>query len=322
MPADHFDRNLALEFVRVTEAAAIAAAKWIGRGDAHGADQAAVDEMRSRFNQIAFTGTVKIGEGEKDQAPELYTGEVVGKGGEPKMDLAVDPLEATDSVASGRPNAISVIAAGAPGSLLQAPDTYMEKIAVGPAGKSVIDLDAPVKENITTVAMALGKTLDELTVMVLDRERHEQLIKEIRAAGARVSLFTDGDVAAAIATCEPDSGVDLLLGIGGSTEAVLAAAAIKIMGGELFCRFKPKDETHEAKIKAAGFTDLDKIFHADDLARGRQLTFTATGVASGPLLQGVVFKPDRIITHSVVVRGSSGTLRYLTTHHDAFTVKA
>ncbi len=304
------DRNLALEFVRVTEAAAIAAAKWVGRGNKHAADQAAVDEMRARFNQIDFRGEVVIGEGAKDEAPELYTGEKVGKparrrGGSPAMDLAVDPLEATDSVAHGRPNAISVIVAGSRGSLLSAPDTYMDKIAAGPKAKKAINLMAPVKTNITKVAKALGKTSREISVLVLDRPRHEKLIKQIRAAGARVQLITDGDVAGAIAPSLPESGIDLLMGIGASTEAVLAAAAIKILGGEIQCRFTQKEAGVNTK----------KIYRTENLAKGRQLTFTATGVIDGPLLPGVIFKGKIIITHSIVMRATSGTIRYISTHH-------
>lgn len=309
------DRNLALEFVRVTEAAAIASAAWIGRGDKHAADQAAVDAMRSRFNQIAFRGTVVIGEGKKDEAPELYTGEVVGAADGPEFDLAVDPLEATDSVAHGRTNAISVIVAGAKGSLLGAPDTYMDKLAAGPHAKGLLDLNAPPAENIRKVAQALGKDQREITVMVLDRERHEQLIKEIRGAGARVRLITDGDVSSAIATCLPDSGVDLIMGLGASTEGVLAAAAVKILGGEMLCRFKPRNPEDEAAVKAAGISDLQKVFAAEDLAKGKMLSFTATGVIDGPLLQGVVHKENMILTHSVVIRGQSGTVRYITTQH-------
>lgn len=309
------DRNLALEFVRVTEAAAIAAAKWMGRGDKHAADGAAVDEMRSRFNQIDFSGRVVIGEGKKDEAPELYTGERVGRGVKPLMDLAVDPLEATDSVAFGRTNALSVIVAGPRGSLLSAPDTYMDKIAVGPLGRKAIDMEASPKMNIKRVAKALGKDVGEVTIVVLDRERHKELISQIREVGARVRLITDGDVAAAIATCLPDSGIDMLLGIGGSTEAVLAAAPIKILGGEIFCRFVPRSEVDRREIKKAGVKNLKKVFRAAELAQGRQLTFTATGVIEGPLLSGVVFGPGKIITHSVVMRASSGTIRYITTHH-------
>jgi len=313
------DRNLALEFVRVTEAAAIAAAEWVGKGDKNAADGAAVDEMRSRFNQIDFSGRVVIGEGEKDEAPKLYTGEVVGKGKSPVMDLAIDPLECTDSVAWGRYNAIAVIAAGAKGSLLHAPDTYMEKLAVGPKAAKVIDLDASVKVNLQKISKALGKKISEITVVVLDRPRHEKLIKDIRKAGARVRLITDGDVAAAVATCFPDSGIDVLMGTGGSTEGVLAAVPMKIFGGEILIRFKPRSdkdlEDIKKHLKKAGIGNVNKIFRAEDLAKGKQLTFTATGVIDGPLLSGVNFKSDKIITHSMVVRGQSGTVRYITTHH-------
>lgn len=309
------DRNLALEFVRVTEAAAIAAAKWIGRGEKNAADQAAVDEMRTRFNAINFRGEVVIGEGSKDEAPMLYTGEHVGQGSNPEMDLAIDPLECTDSVAHGRYNALSVIASGPKGSLLHAPDTYMDKIAVGPEARNVIDLDAPVKDTITKTAKVLGKDIREITVMVLDRPRHEKLIADIRASGGRVRLITDGDVAAAIATCLPESGIDLLMGLGGSTEAVLAAVAVKILGGEILCRLKPRNDKDLEEIKNAGITDLNKIFKANDLAKGNELTFTATGVIDGPLLNGVIFNKKNIITHSVVMRGQSGTVRYIITHH-------
>ena len=309
------DRNLALEFVRVTEAAAIAAAAWIGRGDKHRADGAAVDEMRARFNQIDFSGRVVIGEGKKDEAPELYTGEKVGRGLRPAMDLAVDPLECTDSVAYGRYNALAVIAAGPRGSLFSAPDTYMQKIAAGPKAAKVISLDASVKINITKVAKALGKKVSDITVVILDRERHQELINQVRKAGARVRLITDGDVAGAIAPSMPNSGIDLLMGIGASAEAVLAAAAIKILGGQILCRFAPKDDKALAEIRRHGIKNLKKIYRAEDLAHGKQLTFTATGVIDGPLLQGVRAEGGKIVTHSVVMRGASGTVRYVTTHH-------
>ncbi len=308
------DRNLALEFVRVTEAAAIAAAKWIGKGEAKKADGAAVKEMRSRFNQIDFKGTVVIGEGQKDEAPELYQGEKVGRGKGPVMDLAVDPLECTDSVAYGRYNAMAVISAGAKGSLFSAPDTYMEKIAAGPKAAKVINLDAPVKVNIQKTAKALNKKVGDVTVCVLDRPRHKDLIQEIRKAGARVRLITDGDVAGGIAPCMPESGIDLLMGIGASAEAVLAGVAVKILGGQLLCRFKPKDEHHLNLIKKQGF-NTKKIFNVQDLAKGNILTFTATGIIDGPLLQGVRVTDNAIITHSIVIRGMSGTVRYITTHH-------
>jgi fructose-1,6-bisphosphatase II len=308
------DRNLALEFVRVTEAAAIAAAKWVGRGEAKAADAAAVDEMRDRFNQIDFAGTVVIGEGSKDESAELYNGEKVGTGKGPHMDLAIDPLECTDSVAYGRYNAITVIAAGAKGSLLNAPDTYMEKLAVGPKAAKVIKLDAGTSINIKNTAKALGKKVGDVTVCILDRPRHLDLISQVRKAGARVRLITDGDVAGGIAPCLPESGIDMLMGIGASAEAVLAGAAIKILGGQLLCRFKPKDEHHHELVKKAGLT-TSKIYSVNDLAKGSQLTFTATGVIDGPLLQGVRFSGPVIITHSIVIRGLSGTVRYITTHH-------
>ncbi|OGG70592.1 fructose-bisphosphatase, class II [Candidatus Kaiserbacteria bacterium RIFCSPHIGHO2_12_FULL_53_13] len=308
------DRNLALEFVRVTEAAAIAASDWIGRGDAHAADGAAVDAMRSRFNDIDFSGVIVIGEGSKDEAPELYTGEKVGKGGKPRLDLAVDPLECTDSVAYGRYNAICVAASGPRGSLFSGPDTYMEKIAVGPRARKAINLDASVAVNLRNIAKALGKKIADITVVVLDRDRHVDLIAQIRRAGARVRLITDGDVAGALATCTPRSGIDVLMGIGGSTEAVLAAVAIKILGGEILCRFKPKDDHHAKLVKKHGLT-TKRTYSSEDLAKGKDLTFTATGVIDGPLLTGVRDVDGVTITHSLVIRGQTETMRYITTHH-------
>ncbi|MBI2443953.1 MAG: class II fructose-bisphosphatase [Candidatus Magasanikbacteria bacterium] len=311
------DRNLALEFVRVTEAAAIAAARWMGRGDKNAADQAAVDEMRARLNQIEFFGKIVIGEGTKDQAPQLYIGEKVGKLEvcPTCLDIAVDPLECTDSVANGRPNAITVIATGAPGSLFHAPDMYMDKIACGPKAKGAISLDKSVKENLTAVAGRLAKDVSELVVMLLDRPRHENLIKEIRAAGARVQLITDGDVAGAIAPSLPDSGIDLLYNTGASAEAVLAAVAIKCLGGDFQARLKPKDEAQRAELKQMGVTDINKILTIEDLAKGEDLTFTATGVIDGPLLKGVRYTADYCLTHSVVMRVKSGTVRFIETQH-------
>jgi len=309
------DRNLALEFVRVTEAAAIAASKWIGRGDNHAADGAAVTEMRSRFNQIHFKGKIVIGEGKKDKAPELFNGELLGLGDGPMMDIAVDPLECTDSVAHGRYNALAVVVAGPAGSLLCAPDTYVEKIVVGKAARNVIDLDAPVADNIRNVAHAVGKDVCELTVMVLDRERHIKMISDIRKAGARVRLITDGDVAGALATCFPDSGIDMLMGIGGSTEGVLAAAPLKTLGGQILYRFKPRTAKEKEEIHTMGIADINTIFTADDLAKGKDLTFTATGVIDGPLLPGILNKNGYLISHSLVIRTKSGTIRYINTHH-------
>ena len=308
------DRNLALEFVRVTEAAAIAAAKWIGKGEKKKADGAAVEAMRSRFNNVDFKGTIVIGEGKKDEAPELYVGEALGTGNGPEMDIAVDPLECTDSVAYGRYNAVAVITTGPKGSLLSAPDTYMKKIAVGPQAADVIDLEAPVKINIEKVAKALEKNIEEVTVSLLDRPRHEELIKEIRETGARVRLITDGDVAVAVATCLQENPIDMLLGTGGSAEAVLAAVAVKILGGEIQVQFSPRNDEDRQEMKKMGLDDK-KIFTTEDLAHGDNLTFTATGVIDGPMLAGVVFNPHSILTHSVVMRSSSKTIRYLTTHH-------
>ena len=309
------DRNLALEFVRVTEAAAIAAARWVGKGEGKLADAAAVDAMRARFNSIDFKAEVVIGEGAKDEAPELYVGEKLGSGKGPEMDIAVDPLEATDSVAYGRTNSIAVIAAGPKGTLLRAPDVYMEKIAVGPQAKGAVRLGASVKENIAMVAQYMGKPVGEVTVVILDRPRHEGIIKEIRDAGARVSLITDGDVAGAIATCLPESPIDMLMGIGGSAEAVLAAVALKCLGGEIFCRFSLKKEGDLEKIKACGIEDEKKILSIEDMARGQDLSFTATGVIDGPLVRGVRFGAEHITTHSVAMRVRSGTVRYLETRH-------
>lgn len=310
------DRNLALEFVRVTEAAAIAAARWIGKGDKKKADGAAVDEMRDRFNQIDFAGRIVIGEGQKDEAPELYVGEKVGGGKSPVMDIAVDPLECTNSVAYGRQNAMSVICSGPKGSLLSAPDTYMEKIATGPKAGKVIRLDTPIKTNIEKTAKALGKKVGDIVVAVLDKPRHENLINQIRKVGARTIIFPDGDVSYSIATCLSESGIDLLMGTGGSAEAVLSATAIKSLGGQIFCRFNPQNNHHKNLIKQAGL-NTKKIYSAEDLAKGKILTFTATGIIDGPLLQGVRFSEDRIITHSIVIRGQSGTVRYITTEHRA-----
>lgn len=308
------DRNLALEFVRVTEAAAIAAAGWVGRGDKIAADGAAVDAMRARFNQIDFRGRIVIGEGAKDEAPELYTGEIVGLGTKPAVDLAVDPLECTDSVAYGRYNALAVIAAGVHGSLFSAPDTYMDKLAAGPKAAKIIRMDAPARVNIQKVAKALGKKVGDVTVCVMDRDRHRTLIDEIRKIGARVRLITDGDVAGGIAPCLPESGIDLLMGIGASTEAVLAAVAVKIFGGQLFARFAPQKDEHRQLLKKHRLNDR-KIYSVNDLCKGKVLTFTATGIIDGPMLSGVRVSGETIITHSIVIRGTSGTVRYITTHH-------
>lgn len=310
------DRNLALEFVRVTEAAAIAAVQWMGRGDKKAADLAAVEAMRSRFNMIDFCGEVMIGEGEKDNAPELYIGEKLGKKTcEAELDIALDPLECTDSVANGVPNAISVIATGLRGSLFHAPDMYMDKIACGRKAKGAISLDAGVEENLKNVAKKLDKEVSELVVMVLDRPRHAELIKKIREAGARVRLISDGDVAGAIAPSLWESGIDLLMGIGASAEAVLASIAIKCLEGDFQARLMPKDDEQKERLKEMGIKDIDKILTIEDLAKGQDLTFTATGVIDGPLLKGVRYTANHCITHSVVMRVKTGTIRFMETHH-------
>lgn len=307
--------NLALEFVAATEQAAIASAQWIGKGDGKAADKAAVDAIRKRFNQIDFCGQIVISEGKKDKSFELPMGEIVGSGKQPMVDIAVDPLECTDSVAFGRPNAIAVIAAGPQDSLYHAIDSYMEKICAGPLASQVIDLDAPVKDNLQKAAQALQKDISEITVAVLDRPRHENLIQEIRKAGSRVQLFTDGDVAMAIATCLPDSPIDLMMGIGGSTEAVLAAAALKCLGGEMFCRWQPPNDEHIQRLHDFGVTDFKKNFSVAELAQSQDVTFTATGVISGPLLKGVVIGPEKIITHSVIMSSLPRVIRFIEAHH-------
>ncbi|MBI4080066.1 class II fructose-bisphosphatase [Candidatus Kaiserbacteria bacterium] len=307
--------NVALEFVGVTEVGAIAAARWIGRGDAKAADQAAVDAMREYFNTIDFRGEIVIGEGAKDEAAELYIGEKLGRGTGAKFDIAIDPLECTDSVAYGRSNALSVIATGPEDSLYRAADSYMEKIAVGPGAVSVIDIDSTPSENIRKVAAALGKEISELTVAILERPRHDELIAEVRSTGARVQLFTDGDIAMAIATCKGSSAVDMLMGIGGSAEAVISAAALRCLGGEILCRWKPKDEKHVSRLHKAGITDFSTIFRAQDLARGKDLSFTATGVLTGPLVKGVTVGAAYTNTHSVVMTSNPRTIRYINTRH-------
>jgi fructose-1,6-bisphosphatase II len=307
--------HLALDFVRTTKVGAIAAAKWIGKGDGKAADQASVDAMREHFNSIHFNGVIVIGEGAKDESAELYVGEKVGTGEGPLYEIAIDPLECTDSVANGRTNALSVIATGPEGSLYHAADSYMEKIATNRIAAGVIDIDAPVKDNVLKVAKALGKDVGELTVAVIDREREQDRIAQIRQTGARVQLFSDGDVAMAIATCLRDSPIDLLMNIGGSAEAVLAAAALRAFDGEIQCRWKPKDEKHIKRLNEAGVTDFSKVLTTKDLAKGDDISFTATGVMTGPLGDGVIFEDDRIITSSVVMSLNPHTIRFIKTRH-------
>lgn len=311
------DRNLALEVVRVTEAAAIASARHMGRGNEKLCDQAAVDAMRRAFDSLRIRGTVVIGEGERDEAPMLYIGEKVGNGDgddSPELDIALDPLEGTTICATGRGNALSVVAFAEKGGFLHAPDTYMEKIAVGPKARGVIDLDKSPTENLRRIAEALERYVEDLTVCILDRPRHQELIQEVRAAGARIKLIGDGDVAGAVATCFEETGVDVLMGIGGAPEGVLAAAAIRCVGGDFQGRLKPRNEQEAERARAMGIEDLDRIFTLDDLAKG-DVMFAATGVTSGDFLKGVRFFKGGAVTHSVVMRSRTGTIRYVESIH-------
>ncbi|GAB4230332.1 MAG: class II fructose-bisphosphatase [Deltaproteobacteria bacterium] len=308
------ERNLALEVVRVTEAAALAAARLMGRGDNVAADQAAVTAMRKALNFVQFKGRVVIGEGERDEAPMLFIGEEVGAAEAPRVDIAVDPLEGTSIVASGGNNALAVIAIAEEGGFLHAPDTYMQKIAVGPKARGVIDITAPPTENLRRVAKALKAYVEDLCVVILDRPRHKDLIRECREAGARIKLIGDGDVAGAIATAKEGSGVDILMGTGGAPEGVLAAAALKCMGGDFqgILRFRNQEEIDRAKTM--GVTDRDRVYSLEDLARS-DVMFAATGVTFGDFLQGVRFFSGGAYTQSVVMRSRSRTLRIIDTTH-------
>ena len=307
------DRNLALEAVRVTEAAALSCARLTGRGDEKAADQAAVDAMRRAFNSLSIDGTIVIGEGERDEAPMLYIGEKVGAGG-PQVDIALDPLEGTTICATGAPNALAVIAMAEHGNFLHSPDTYMDKIAVGPVGKGVIDLDKTPTQNLQALAEAKRCNVEDLTVIILYRPRHEALIKEVRDAGARIRLITDGDVSAAIATTKPETGIDLLLGIGGAPEGVLAAAALRCVGGDMQGRLKPRNEHEIERAKKMGIPDINKKFSIEELAAG-DVMFAATGVTDGDYLQGVHFFPGGATTQSVVMRSKSRTIRVINATH-------
>lgn len=312
------DRNLALEFVRITEAAALACARFMGRGDEKAADKAAVDAMRKAFDSVQIDGTVVIGEGERDEAPMLYIGEKVGtkKEDAPAVDIALDPLEGTTICAKGGVGSISVMALAEKGGFLHAPDTYMDKIACGPAAKGMIDIDLSPTENISRVAKALGKDVEDLTVVILDRPRHENLILEARKTGARIHLIGDGDVSAAIASAWPDSGIDLLLGVGGAPEGVISAAALQCLGGDFQGRLKFRNDEEKARAQKMGISDLNKKYTIDELAKG-SVMFVATGVTDGPFLKGVKTLPGRQAkTHSVVMRSMSGTIRTIEAHHN------
>lgn len=308
------NRNYALEFVRVTEAAALASARLMGRGDEKAADHAAVEAMRKMLNSIEFDGRVVIGEGERDEAPMLYIGEKVGKGGGQRLDLALDPLEGTTICAQGGYNALSVIAIAEDGHFLHAPDTYMQKIAVGPEAKGAIDLRKTATENLVNIAKAKNVEVDQLTVVILDRPRHEALIKEVRATGARIWLIGDGDVSAAISTCRAGSGADVLMGSGGAPEGVIAAAALKCMGGDFQGQLLFRNEDEKARAKKMGIEDFNKIYALEELARGNVM-FCATGVTQGPFLEGVRFNAHGATTQSIVMRSRTGTIRTIHAEH-------
>ncbi len=309
------ERNLALELVRTTEAAAMAGARWLGRGDKHGADQAAVDAMRHVLDGVEMEGIVIIGEGEKDEAPMLYNGEVVGNGLPPHTDIAVDPIDGTTLTAKGQPGAIAVIAASDRGSMFDpGPFVYMDKIAVGPSGAGIVDIRLPVERNLTALAKAKRVHVRDLTAVVLDRPRHADLIDEIRSTGARIRLIGDGDVAGAIACAWPNSGVDILFGIGGTPEGVITACALKGMGGDLQGRLYARDDAEREAALAAGY-DLNAVLTMDDLVRTDNCFFAATGISTGDLLKGVAFEGDTITTQSLVVRSRSGTVRMIDARH-------
>ncbi len=315
------ERNLALEVVRVTEAAALAAARLMGRGDNVAADQAAVEAMRGAFNAVQFKGKVVIGEGERDEAPMLYIGEEVGASDNPRVDIAVDPLEGTTIVATGGNNALAVVAIAEEGGFLHAPDTYMQKLAVGPVARGSIDITATPTENLRSIAKALKVYIEDLCVVILDRPRHQDLIRECRAAGARIKLIGDGDVAAAIATAKDGTGVDVLMGTGGAPEGVLAAAALKCMGGDFQGILKFRNNEEAERARSMGVQDLNRVYRLEDLV-GSDVMFAATGVTFGDFLKGVRFFSGGANTYSIVMRSKSRTVRYIeTTHYFEFKPK-
>ncbi|MCG8919971.1 class II fructose-bisphosphatase [Actinokineospora sp. PR83] len=309
------DRNLAMELVRVTEAAAMAAGRWVGRGDKNGGDGAAVDAMRKLVGTVSMRGVVVIGEGEKDEAPMLYNGEEVGNGDGPDCDVAVDPVDGTTLMAKGMPNALAVLAVAERGAMFDPSAVfYMEKLAVGPEAADVVDITAPVAENIRRVAKAKDTDVSDVTVCILDRPRHEGIVKEVREAGARIHFISDGDVAGAISAARPSTGIDMLIGIGGTPEGIIAAAALKCMGGAIQGKLWPKDDEERAKAVAAGH-DLDRVLLTDDLVRGDNVFFCATGVTDGDLLRGVHYRSGGCTTQSIVMRSKSGTLRMIDGFH-------
>jgi fructose-1,6-bisphosphatase II len=308
------DRNLALEFVRVTEAAALAVGPWVGKGDEKSADRAAVESMRRAFDSIAFSGTVVIGEGERDEAPMLFIGERVGRGDGPEVEIACDPLEGTTITAMGRSEAIAVIACAGPGGFLHAPDTYMKKIAVGPKARGAIDIRRDATWNLKQVAKATGKNVEDLMVIILDRPRHQELIQEVRRAGARIRLIGDGDVSAAIAVAQDETGMDMLIGTGGAPEGVIAAAALRCLGGEIQGILEFRNDEEKNRARRMGITDFDRVYQLEDLAKG-PVMFVATGVTNGSYLQGVRYIAGGAKTHSIVMRSESGTYREIFATH-------
>ena len=309
------ERNLALEVVRVTEAAALSSARWMGLGNAKAADQAAMDAMRRGFDAVSFSGSVVIGQGERDEAPMLFTGERIGGGDGPELDVALDPLDGANSVSQGRANAMAVVAITDKGGLFRAPDTYMEKIAVGPRAKGAVDLSLSPTQNLENIANAMKCYVEDLTVVILDRPVHAELIRSVREAGARIKLIQDGDVSAAIATAFPESGVDILMGIGGAPEGVLAAAALQCLGGDMQGRLRPRNDQEVERARRVGVKDIERIYRIGDLVSGTELMFAATGVTDGDLLRGVRFFGGGARTHSVVIRRRSGTTRFIEATH-------
>ncbi|GAA3297158.1 class II fructose-bisphosphatase [Streptomyces cinereospinus] len=315
VPSEAPDRNLALELVRVTEAAAMAAGRWVGRGDKNGADGAAVRAMRTLVSTVSMNGVVVIGEGEKDEAPMLFNGERVGDGTGPECDIAVDPIDGTTLTAKGMPNAIAVLAAAERGSMFDPSAVfYMDKLVTGPEAADFVDIDAPVSVNIRRVAKAKRATPEDVTVVILDRPRHQRLIEEVRETGARIKLISDGDVAGSILALREGTGVDLLLGIGGTPEGIISACAVKCLGGTIQGKLWPKDDEERQRALDAGH-DLDRVLTTEDLVTGENVFFVATGITDGELLRGVRYRSETALTDSIVMRSKSGTVRRIDSEH-------
>lgn len=309
------DRTSSLELVRITEAAAIAASHWMGHGDNKQADQAAVDAARRTMEETRFNGLIVIGEGERDEAPMLYIGERVGRGEGPEVHIAIDPLEGTNPVARGRPNAVAAMAVSEPGGLLNAPDTYMEKLVVGPPAKGKVDLDRPVAENLQVIAKSLNRDVSDLTIVILDRPRHEKLINDVRAAGARIKLIEDGDLMASLSVPIAGSDVHAVMGTGGAPEGVLAAAALRCLGAEILGRLRFRNDEERARARKMGIADENRIYRTEDLASGNDIRFVATGVTDGEVLKGVHFFARGARTHSLLLDRIMGKLRFIDTIH-------